>query len=364
MPPVASTPVESEAPFESVDPAVMVMVNGTEYSVATKTIDLSGAVFNDFETFVTELEAVTWLRELGLYNVELDMAQRKALMERLPNVKFNWVVEFDGTQYDSKTTESINFDRKNITAKTEELFSKIPLLQRLKKVDMCGCGYTDSQMEKFINAFPRIKFVWEIKMVAGSKTWVVRTDAVAFSTLQGHDVVRLSSAEAQKLRYCTDLVALDLGHNGVKNLDFLRYLPNLKVLILADTWEAGWLTDISMLRYCPKLEYLELFCNTISDYSVIRYLPNLKDLNVGWTYAADYRYFTNLPKIERLYIINTDIPEQGVNELKKLYPSARIERYHDGVGEDSAIDWDWRVHPRYDAMRYMFLNNALHPLFA
>ncbi len=363
-PPTPSEPIESEAPFESVDPDVMVTVAGTEYSVATKQIDLSDIIVDDFDTLVTELQSVTWLREVDLYNVELDSAQRKSLIAALPNVKFNWIVEFDGVNYDSKTTDSIDFNRKNITAKTEELFEKLALLQRVRKVDMCGCGYTNAGMEKFVAAFPRIKFVWEITMTAKDNgrtlNWTLRTDAVAFSTLQGNEVIRLSSAQAQQLKYCTDLVALDLGHNGVKDLSFLKYLPNLKILILVDNWESGsLLTDVSMLRYCPKLEYLELFCNSISDLSVIKYLPNLKDLNVSWTPVADYNFFKNMPKIERFFVMNTCISDGDVQKLKEMYPAAQIERY----GKDS-IDHNWREHPRYYAMKYMFSNNKLHPLFS
>ena len=36
------------------------------------------------------------------------------------------------------------------------------------------------------------------------------------------------------LQYCTDLIALDLGHNGIDDLSWLEPLQNLQLLILSD----------------------------------------------------------------------------------------------------------------------------------
>ena len=357
--PVYTAPIKPEEP----KPSNIVSVNGIKYHKLASTIDFSGQNISNSETFADELSQFKGLKEIDLFDTNLTTVQIAKIAQKYPDLTLNCDIVIDGVTYDPDTTEYIDFGRKNL-AESEgmDLVSVMGLFKNLKKVDMCGCGYENEQMEQFVNAYPETKFVWEIVL---ADRWTVRTDALAFSTFQGFDMDhRMTSEEAEPLKYCTDLVALDLGHNDVTDLSFLQYMPNLKILILVDAMEGiidgewRYIKDLSMLKYCPKLMYLEYFCNQVTDLSFLQYLPNLVDLNLSWSPVSDYTYLKNLPNIERLYMMGTSIPHHHYLELCELYPDARIGRY----GE-SSIDKEWREHPRFYAMRDMFHNNRVHPMF-
>ena len=70
-----------------------------------------------------------------------------------------------------------------------------------------------------------------------------------------YDYVRLTSADIEVLKYCTDLQALDLGHQAITDISVIGdYLTQLRILILVDN-KVNDLTPLSKLKH---LHYLEL----------------------------------------------------------------------------------------------------------
>lgn len=291
----------------------------------------------------------------------LNLPQIKDLTERYRDGELLWELDVDGVRVTPDICE-LDFSGHDLAALDLDLYMLFGLLRNLEKADMCQCGFSNDEMAALQDAFPEIKIVWEIQM----SHWTVRTDAVAFSTMKTcSQTFFLNDDEAKYLKYCTDLVALDLGHNYVTDLSFLKYMPELKILILVDnvkSWEGGKIhriDDLSMLQYVPKLEYLEFFCDGVEDISFLQYTPNLVDLNISYNPISDATYLFELPKLERLFLEHTKIPYSEFERLQETYPDAQIEYYGEG-----SIDHGWREHERYYAMRDMFKNNYVHPLFA
>lgn len=254
-----------------------------------------------------------------------------------------------------------NIDLSQLDTPIEEI---LPQFSNLTKVTMLNCGLDNEGYAAICDANPDIKFVWEIIM----SHWTVRTDQVAFGTFKTCDqTFFLHDDEAKYLKYCTDLVALDLGHNYVTDLSFLQYMPDLKVLILVDNvhhWEdekIRHITDLSYVSCCPKLEYLEFFCNSVSDISFLASLPNLTDLNISYnpipTEMAQYLY--GMPKLQRLWMEHTRISYDEFTKLQASYPN--VEMYYYGEG---SIDHGWRTGSHYQAMRNMLKNNVIDPVYA
>lgn len=230
---------------------------------------------------------------------------------------------------------------------------------RLKKVDMCDCGLDNETMEGLTKRFPDIKFVWKVTL----GLWTIRTDCVAFSTLKdGTITYRLTNDDVKVLKYCTDMVALDLGHNKVTDISFLQYMPELRILILVDNRVEGhddqYISDLSWLKYTPKLRYLEFFVGSVSDISFLYDLPELVDLNISYNPISEVEYLMKLPKIERLYLEHTLLTEEDYKLLQEIYPDAQVVYYGEG-----SVDQGWREHERYFAMIDMFHNNYVHELF-
>lgn len=230
---------------------------------------------------------------------------------------------------------------------------------QLRKVDMCDCGLDNETMEELTKRFPNIKFVWKVTL----GLWTIRTDCVAFSTLKdGTITYRLTNEDVKVLKYCTDMVALDLGHNKVTDISFLQYMPELRILILVDNRVEGhddqYISDLSWLKYTPKLRYLEFFVGSVSDISFLYDLPELVDLNISYNPISEVEYLMKLPKIERLYLEHTLLTEEDYKLLQQTYPNAQVVYYGEG-----SVDQGWREHERYFAMIDMYRNNYVHELF-
>ncbi|MBD5459642.1 MAG: leucine-rich repeat domain-containing protein [Lachnospiraceae bacterium] len=349
--------------------------NITEEESAGYQIDRSGipddanvqAMNLTTNTAVTYGEVLDYVEQqggTGLADVRdycLNLPQILDLTERYQDGELVWELDVDGVQI-SPDVHELDFSGHDLAALDLDMYTLLGLLPDLEKIDMCQCGFSNDEMAALQDAFPEIKIVWEIVL----SHWTIRTDAVAFSTMKTcAQTFYLNDDEAKYLKYCTDLVALDLGHNYVTDLSFLQFMPELKILILVDNvkgWENGKIRridDLSMLQYVPKLEYLEFFCNRVQDISFLQYTPNLVDLNISYNPVSDASYLFELPKLERLFLEHTKIPYSEFERLQETYPNAQLEYYGEG-----SIDHDWRKHERYYAMRDMFKNNYVHPLFA
>lgn len=258
-------------------------------------------------------------------------------------------------QYDTK---ELNISGNTVTD-LDSFIDTISQLTYLEYVDMCDCGLSNEQMEILMERFPNIKFVWKVTL----GLWTIRTDCVAFSTLKdGSITYRLTNEDVKVLKYCTDMEALDLGHNKVTDISFLQHMPKLKILILVDNRVEGYsdvyIDDLSYLKYVPELKYLEFFVGSVSDISFLQYTPNLIDLNISYNPISDVTYLLNLPKIERLWCEHTNLTVEDYELLKETYPNAQIVYYGEG-----SVDQGWRTHERYFAMIDMYHNNYVHDLF-
>ncbi len=229
---------------------------------------------------------------------------------------------------------------------TIELEILLPMLPKLSRVTMCGCKLSDDDMASLADAYPDIKFVWEISLGYWGK---LRTDATAFSTRSSKSAdelrYRLESDDIVMLRYCTELVALDLGHQHIEDISPLKSLTKLQVLILAD----NWISDLTPLAGMQELSYLELFINRIEDVSPLAELKNLEDLNLCSNRIEDISPLSELKNLKRLWYSNNKYSLESHNALAEAIPSCRCNR----TVWDATAD-GWRETDRYFWMRVFF----------
>lgn len=299
----------------------------------------------------------------NLCDFRLTCDQMLDLMQAYPEQQFLWEVKVGEITVTPDDTE-IDLSEQDLSEHTQMLENISLFFPNLEKVILLNCGLDNEGYAAVCDANPTVKFVWEIVM----SHWTVRTDQVAFGTFKTcSETFYLQNDEAKYLKYCTDLVALDLGHNYVTDLSFLQYMPELKVLILVDNvdhWEGSKIvriSDLSYLTYCPKLEYLEFFCDSVSDISFLDSLPNLVDLNISYnpipTEMAVHLY--GKENLKRLWMEHTKISYAEFQKLQKSYPGVTMHYYGEG-----SIDHDWRTGATYNAMRNMLKNNVIDPVFA
>ena len=334
---------------------------GQTVSESLTALDLSGAGF----LTAAELDALC-LTAPDLSSLTLDDPDDAQLSElcvfdpREKGVTLHCTLNVLEQAFDADA-ERIDFgDRKLTDEETAGIERVIPVMTNLKEVDLYESRLTKETMDRLFDGYPDLFFGWTFTIWDGFYT--VRSDATAFSSyigLPGSHRWLLTEDDFSILRYCKGLQALDLGHCGIRNLDFLRNWPHMKILILADTP----LTDIHVIAELTELEYLELFLTTPDSYEPLTHLKNLIDLNLCHTKKEGNQYrddeeimmLTGIKTLERLWISKTLTAEQA-QMLRDNLPGVEFDFYSTG-----STDKGWREHPRYYIMRKCFKTGTYIP---
>jgi len=349
--------ISTELPNLSINWNIDVL--GQSYPSTTTALDLKSATITDAAALTNALLAFPRLESVDLTGQTLTPEIMTSLTTALPETQFIWSIDLFGVKVDSTATEA---DISEIPVESVEAVSqKVALLPNLTKLVMCNCGLSDEQMEQLIAAHPTVKFVWLIR-VGG---WEMRTDVKAFSkgnrkTFEGGEYLgkgktNFTSEDLEPLKYCTDLIALDLGHGSrITDLSVLQYLPKLRFLILA----MNRITDITPLQNCPELEYVEIFQNYIGDWSPLLSLKKLTHLNCSTNYGKgadgertypDYTVLKQMTQLQRLWIIRSGIGDSALADLRAALPNAVINT----IGGHST-DNGWRDNDLYREMQDLF----------
>lgn len=334
----------------------MISIGGQSFDSDAQMLDLRALQGQTPEQLAETLRAFPNLNTVAL-PVSWSEQQINSVLSALPGVTVIGPVTAFGQTFDG-VAEEIDLSKTKLSS-TEEVEALLAKLPFLTKCVMCDCGLNDQQMEQLCSAHPGVKFVWIIEI--GKRK--LRTDAIGFSTKNPSKytnpnssdkynesvkkAVRLREGDIEALKYCTDLEALDLGHNYLTNNDLLviSKLTKLKVLILAD----NKITDISVLTTLKDLEYIELFMNKIPDLSPLCEMPNLRDVNVCNTGASDLTPLFQLTGAKRLWYAMNPFSREQAKALKEALPDC-VCNYttRDETGEG------WREDPRYHWMRAYF----------
>lgn len=219
---------------------------------------------------------------------------------------------------------------------TSEIHSFLSSLPHLTQVLMLDCGIPDEEMDALNRKYENIQIIWAVDLGPDLR---VRTDVTALIPSQSD--AWLSDEDAYNLRYCTELVALDLGHMDITNIDFVAFMPKLKYLIVADSQVAS----LEPLRGLDHLIYLEAFLTHVTDYSPLLDCPALEDLNISWTYG-DPAPLYQMTQLKRLWWGGTSHSYRVVSALAEQLPNTQLSLY-DGNSTGSG----WRKHPHYYEMR-------------
>lgn len=259
--------------FPEVNMQYTLDVGGKVLSSDARSLDLAAA-----DVTRQELEHVLPLfrnaEELILTDTGLTDTELKALARQFPDIFFLCTMEFAGKPFSTDSTE-IDISKCSITV--DEVEALLPFFPKLKQLDMSYCGIEDEAMDALNRRYPDIDILWTLQI--GLVT--LRTDAIYFFPAAINEMNLPSNEELKKLRYCTEMIAIDIGHSKATECDWLEYTPHVKYLILADTK----ITDLTPLSNLKELIYLELFSMDLHDYSPLLECAALQDLNISSTYA-------------------------------------------------------------------------------
>lgn len=214
-----------------------------------------------------------------------------ALRQAYPDLIIDWTVPLCGLEFNSLDTV---LDLSNIPMEsTQAVEDALQFFPNLQRVIMCQCGISNEEMEALWQRNPDIRFVWTITI---NRYITVRTDITYF--MPYHFGCTVTDKELVLLKYCQDLVCIDLGHMDITDVSFLAYMPHMKYLLLCDTE----VSDISAVAGMEELVYVELFLTNVTDYSPLLTCKNLKDLNICYSLPSSMEDLAQMTQLENLWV--------------------------------------------------------------
>ncbi len=314
-----------------------VSLGGEQYAWDTASLTLAGADVQEL------MQALSRLPEVSAVRLEAPLApaeELRALMEAYPEIAFSWELEFKGMTVDTQT-EKLDLTGMDVTV--EEMDAIIPYLPSLTYVDMSFCGISNEEMDALNRRHEDVKIVWTLSL--GRRGVQYRTDITWFMPYQ-QDFWPCGN-QLDDLKYCTDIIALDVGHMEITNCSFVAYMPHLKFLILAETN----VKDLTPLTGLKELVYLELFMMGTMDFTPLASLTALEDLNICYT-QGDPAIIAQITWLKNLWWMQ--IPRLAISSadrelLKEAMPDCYFEFY-----PASSTGRGWRELPNYYAQRDIF----------
>ncbi len=340
----AETPQPTAAPTETAAPYIPTLADAVSVRIGASATEEEILALEGLDKLQAVDAADCWYPEAAA-----------ELQRRRPDCEVSWCVTVGGEAYD-KTTQELDF-RGRTAPDTDQLVRIIRALPALRRVDLLNAGVRYADCVELTELFPDIRFIFEVRFAGYS----VPSDAVCFSTQKrGESWGRLTSGDIQPLlRYCTDLVALDLANNDIDSLEGIEKLEKLQVLFLSGN---SGLTDISPLASLPELRYLECaLCRGITDFSPLEQMTKMEYLNVSYSPAlTELTFLDAMPELKMAWVRSCGIPSTEWTAAPKAYPDVRFLFWSENVsvGADG-----WRKEPANVAIRTAFANWQLVTAF-
>lgn len=295
------------------------------------------------DTELPQLRNLPNLEKLHLISPQANPESVFALQEELSDVEVTWEVYIAGEMYHSFwAKEELNLSKLQITD-LSEVETAVSYLPQVTQVFLGEQNFSNDDLAAFRDKVrDRFKVVWEIRM---GESDPIRTDITYFFPGRDGKAMNLyfKDGVSYNLRYCEDLICVDVGHLGVSDVSFLEGLTNLEYLILAHTG----VTDLHGIENCKKLKFLEIHWTGVRDLSPLKGLTALEDLNFGMTWP-DVSALKEMPWLKNIYMIDGDKGDAW--ELSQALPNTRVV-----ASGNATVGGNWRKLPNYYAMR-----DALH----
>ena len=309
-------------------------IAGTEIDASAQTLSLTGASYAELSV---GLAAMPELRSLTIRNPQADGQELTALRTEYPNVDIHWQVEVFGNTFPDDATEvDISNQPVGTIEDAKQLAALFPELQKLI-VDSSGIENQDMAAYRE-EARSSYKVVWTVTFTDKCKA---RTDETKFMPIEQGEYY-FQDKHVYNLRYCEDMVCIDIGHSTVENIEFAAYMPHLKYLILAWTQ----VKDITPLGNCKELVYLELDHGIVHDFTPLQGCTALEDLNISdhmWNSSVEP--LTKMTWLKNLWTTGLNGTDQQT--LVEALPDTRVV-----TGNPStASGQGWRCLQNYYDMR-------------
>lgn len=322
-------------PDLSVDYSVMLL--GNEVSGDTTRLDMSFLEPDMVEEAADGMCKLLSLTEVELMDADgkssLSMEQVRVLMDAQPEADVHYTFSLFGKKLSTldERTEYVGTYIGNDGV--EQVRKALDIMPKCTYFLMDQCGVSNDVMAQLRDDYPETKIVWRITYGNG---YSCLTDVTVFRC-----VGDLYDGNSRNLKYCTDIVYMDIGHcYNLSDLSFVSYMPNLKVAIVVDCYTSS----LEPFAKCSNLEYLEIVnCNHLKDLSPLANCTNLKGLNMSYVFSiTDLSPLYGLENLERLYMGRNKFPQETIDAVREALPNCWVTDYAESVAWISfnyAVGW-------------------------
>lgn len=320
----------------------LVEMGDRQVETTAQTLTLSGVTDEDLSL----LTIFPDLRELHLVEPVSSAENLLQLQQSRPECAVTWekqiwgktVSNADGALADLPELDLSECEAGSLS-QVEEGMAYFP---EIKQVFLGECGIDNEEIAAYRERVrPNYKVVWTVICGTGKNgSFPVRTDETSFMPLK-HGIYYFFDEDVYNVRYCEDMIAIDLGHMAIKDVSFVENMPHLKYLVLALTS----VEDITPLSTCKELVFLEIDWSWVKDYSPLLGCTALEDLNLGRTWGdpepiGKMTWLKNLWWVSRSNSVKSQLAKTLTETNMMFKPN---ERNTTGFG--------WRRLPNYYAMR-------------
>ena len=317
---------------------------GREIPGDTAELRLEEGSSGDPEELAAALARLKALKKLDLRDCDLTPSQLARVLSVCEGVETDYVIRLFGRTF---TADCEEMDLSGIRIdELGEVEAAAALMPKLKKVVMCDCGVPDAEMDALDQRHEDIRFVWTVYF----SIYALRTDATFFCAADvpqlNYDAPVLGDTQLYPIRYCRDMVALDLGHMWIHDLSFLYNMPKLQYLILV----GGRFRDITPIGSLQDLKYLEIFQTQPADISPLLNCKKLEQLNMCYCSGFDLSPLKEMKQLKRLWYTGLG-PYYG-EQLAAALPDTQV--YYPYNDPDGSTGGGWREDEAYYEMRDVF----------
>ena len=285
------------------------------------------------------------LREVDLTGCGFENDALHELDLALGDTDVRWSFELCGVTVSSLDRE-IDLSGHKMKDRGAAVEAALPCFSRLEKVVMCNCGVSNEDMDALNQKYEDIRFVWMVDILWAA----IRTDGEFFTPYAASGVVQTHRrAGLKNLKYCPDLIALDVGHNHTRDLSYLEVMPHMKYLIIVE----NYVDDMSLIGNLSELKWLEMFQCSVRDISPLVNCTALEDLNICYITAPGDNVYETLRRmtwLKRLWCSGTRMNRKQLAALREELPDCEIWCR---TGDESTGS-TWRYSESYYEMRDAF----------
>lgn len=344
-----------------------VLLAGLRFPLGAEVLDLEDASVTEED--LAELDAYLPLletaAELRLGAPAADDGAVRAFADRHPELTVAWKTQLFGVDFTTEDRELV-FDDIPLTAEdAARIEEMVPYMHSLERVSMQRCGISNDDMEALYrrNIDRGVKFVWMVHV----NNRGVPTDQTFYHNYRwsnpNTDYYFDTTIGYEQLRYCHDMIAMDLGHvkiygNLNETPDIFTGMPHLRYLVVSDCQH----TSLSTLAQCQELEWLELFWTNCSDITWMAECKNLRHVNIAYKRIrdvdADLATLTQMTWLKRLYFSANMYKPDQVQAIRDALPDTTIRIIETldcaslGWRDDDRVYFDAR-----DAMHMYYIND-------